>query len=106
MPATEYFESRTARSTAGREGTEELVHAALEGLGPNDQGNRPADEVGTEEQSTRRRVRLTVRLGIADPITNVNFSTTKRASPLDHRYRRKLKHLPMRSLREEATGRT
>jgi hypothetical protein len=42
MPATEYFESRTARSTAGREGTEELVHAALEGLGPNVEGNRRA----------------------------------------------------------------
>jgi len=32
-------------------------------LPPNVEGNRPADEMRTEDQSMCRRVRLTVRLG-------------------------------------------
>ena len=34
--------------------------------GPNIEGNRPADEMRTEDQGMCRRVRLTVRLGL-DP---------------------------------------
>jgi len=39
------------------------VHAALEGLGPNVEGNRRADELLAEDQDVYRRVRLTVVLG-------------------------------------------
>jgi len=39
---------------------------------PNVQGNRPADEMRTEDQTMCRRVRLTVRLGGADSQSKCN----------------------------------
>ena len=47
-------------------------------MGPNVQGNRPADEMRTEDQSMCRRVRLTVMLGPAgNYLSNMTANTQR-----------------------------
>jgi hypothetical protein len=53
----------TERKSVETMGDRSMV-VGCRGPSPNVQGNRPADEMRTEDQSMCRRVRLTVRLGL------------------------------------------
>jgi hypothetical protein len=58
--------SEATREQCDRDEAEQMAEACSSKalMGPNVQGNRPADEMRTEDQSTRRRVRLTVGLAV------------------------------------------
>jgi hypothetical protein len=57
--------SEATREQCDRDEAEQMAEACSSKalMGPNVQGNRPADEMRTEDQSMCRRVRLTVGLG-------------------------------------------